>query len=98
MITDLAEIEEILEDGNLPKEEAVADGVAHEEGRHQVLDRPSLPTVRPECEGVEATGLPHLVEDGDVGEHVVQVIRVRWVLTTLPLKQSIIGRRPSFIT
>ena len=63
----------------------MGDGVAHEEGRHQVLDRPGLATVRPEGEGVEAARLPQLVEDRDVGEHVVQVIRVRRVLTTIPL-------------
>ena len=84
-ITDLAEIEQILEDGNLPEQEAVRDGVTHEEGRHQVLDRPGLAAVRPEGEGVEAAGLPQLVEDRDVGEHVIQVIRVRGVLPTLPL-------------
>ena len=63
----------------------MGDGVAHEVSSHQVLNWPSLATVRSEGEGVEATGLPQLVEDRDVGKHVVQVVGVRWVLATIPL-------------
>ena len=82
----MAEVEEVLEDGHLPQLEAVGDGVTHDEGGHQVLHGPGLAAVRPEVEGVEAPGLPEVVQDRDVGEHVVQVVRVRGVLIGGPLK------------
>ena len=82
----MAEVEEILEDGHLPELEAVVDGVTHDEGGHQVLHRPSLSAMRSEVEGVEAARLPEVVQDCDVGEHVVKVVRVRWVLARGPLK------------
>ena len=63
----------------------MGDGVAHEECRHQVGDGPSLAAVRAEVERVEAARLPEVIEDGDVGEHVVQVVRVGGVLTARPL-------------
>ena len=83
--TYLAEVEEVLEDGHLPQLEAVGDGVAHDEGGHEVLDGPGLAAVGPEVEGVEAARLPEVVQDRDVGEHVEQVVRVRRVLTRSPL-------------
>ena len=64
----------------------MGDGVAHEVSSHQMLNWPSLATVRSEGEGVEAAGLPQLVEDRDVGKHVVRVVGVRRVLATIPLK------------
>ena len=85
--TYLAEVEEILENRHLPELEAVVDGVAHDEGGHQVLHGPSLAAVRSEVEGVEAARLPEVVQDCDVGEHVVQVVRVRWVLAGGPLEK-----------
>ena len=85
-VTNLTEVEQILEDGHLPELEAVRDGVAHQEGGDEVLDGPGLTAVRPKLEGVEAAGLPEVVEDRDVGEHVVQIVRVGWVLGRCPLK------------
>ena len=41
-----------------------------------MLHGPSLAAVRPEVEGVEAARLPEVVQDSDVREHVVQVVRV----------------------
>ena len=87
-LTDLAEVKQILEDGDLPELEAVGDGVAHHEGRHQVLDRPRLPAVRPEGEGLEAPLFPQLVEDGQVDEGVVEIVGVGRVLLPGPLVWS----------
>ena len=66
----------------------MGDGVTHDEGGDQMLHGPGLAAVRPEVEGVEASGLPEVVEDCDVGEHVVKVVRVRGVLTGGPLKNK----------
>ncbi len=38
---------------HLSEEEAVRNGLAHDEGGHQVLDWSRLPAVRPEHEGVQ---------------------------------------------
>ena len=40
--TYLAEVKQILEDGNLPELQAVGDGVTHHEGGHKVLKHCSL--------------------------------------------------------
>ena len=74
----------------------MGDGVAHEECRHQVGDGPSLAAVRAEVERVEAARLPEVIEDGDVGEHVVQVVRVGGVLTARPL-QDFVERMCAFV-
>ena len=50
-----------------------------------MLHGPSLAAVRPEVEGVEAALCPQLVEDGEVGVGVVQVVGVGRVLVVGPL-------------
>ena len=54
-----------------------------------MLHGPSLAAVRPEVEGVEAALCPQLVEDGEVGVGVVQVVGVGRVLMPGPLVGAI---------
>ena len=89
IVTYLAEIEQILKNRNLPELETMIDRVTHEECGDKMLNWSSLATVRPEIELVEVARLSHVVEDGHVGEHVVQVIRVGWVVLASPLEVSV---------
>jgi len=50
-----------------------------------MLDRTSLSTVRPQDESVQSPVSPEVVQDGHVGVHVVDVVRVRRVLVVVPL-------------
>ena len=81
----LAQVVQILDDGRLPQQEAVGDGLAHHEGGHEVLHGPRLAAVGPEVEGVEAALRPQLVQHAEVGVGVVQVVGVRRVLVPAPL-------------
>lgn len=52
--TDLLEIEEILESGDLAEEDSMGNGVGREEGRGEMVGVASFPTVRSEHKGVWA--------------------------------------------
>ena len=76
----LAQIVEILDDWGLPQQEAMRDGLTHHEGGHQMLDRPSLATMRPEVESVEATLHSQLVQGAEVHIGVVQIVGIGRIL------------------
>ena len=82
---DLAQVVQVLQDGDLSQQQPVGDTLGHHEPGHQMLYGASLTAMGSKDKSVETPLGPEVVEDRHVGVHVVQVVGVGRVLVVGPL-------------